>query len=189
MTMRSVQTRHRTRARGFTLPELMAVVAIVGVMGAIAMSTMSNASSSQNAAALARSLQFAMMNARTAALSDGYQHRLNCYPATIKSYCQIEKMCVAGMNPVTTGCASVWTPESKVWASQHASLWSISSTTDTTAQTPAQSTVNKQITFYPDGSATASTLYVSDENGSVKSDHYKVYVYSATGMARLVNQW
>ena len=70
--------RPRRRANGFTLPELMAVVAIVGVMGAVAMATLNGASSGQNAAALARSLQFAMMNARSSALSDGAQHRLSC---------------------------------------------------------------------------------------------------------------
>src|ERR1700756_1022480 len=68
-TMRSVLLRPRKRrARGFTLPELMAVVAIIGVMGAIAMATMSRSGDAQNSGAYARSLEYAMMNARSSAI-------------------------------------------------------------------------------------------------------------------------
>jgi Tfp pilus assembly protein FimT len=169
----------------------MAVVAIVGVMGAIAMATMSRNSSAQNSAELARSLQFAMMNARTQALSDGYQHRLDCFPATIKSYCNVQKLCKPGMNPVTTSCTTPWTTENRVQAHSHASIWSINAATDyaTNSAGGTQSVTNKQVTFYPDGSADASTIYVGDETGTFKPYQFKIYVYSATGMSRLVNNW
>ena len=165
----------------------MAVVAIVAVMGAIAMATMSGVGNGQNPAALARSLQFAMMSARTAALSDGFQHRLECVPQTVNSYCLVEKAGQAGMGTPTS-----WTQEARLHAGSHALIWSVTSQTDVGAQTPSQETgTHEYVTFYPDGSAdpTGKTIYVADSAGTNTANHYKVYVYSATGMARLVNQW
>src|SRR2546423_6422731 len=94
---RRLRRRLRRRSRrGFTLVELMAVVAIVAVMGAVAMSSMSGASNGQQSASLARSLQLAMVGARTAALSTGFQYRLDCHPQTVNSYCLVEKAAQAG---------------------------------------------------------------------------------------------
>jgi Tfp pilus assembly protein FimT len=165
----------------------MIVVAIVAVMGAIAMATMGGVGNGQNPAALARSLQFAMMRARTAALSDGFQHRLDCLPQTVNSYCLLEKAEQPGM-----GAPTSWTQEARINAGSHAVIWSVTSQTDVGAQTPSQLIgVSQYVTFYPDGSAdpTGKTIYVADTNGTNASNHYKVYVYSATGMPRLVNQW
>jgi prepilin-type N-terminal cleavage/methylation domain-containing protein len=179
--------RRRARRSGFTLVELMTVVAIVALMGAIAMATMGGVGNGQNPAALARSLQFAMMGARTAALSDGFQHRLECVAQTVNSYCLVEKAGQAGM-----GAPTSWTQEARINAGSHAIIWNITAQTDVGPQTPTQVTgVSEYVTFYPDGSAdpTGKTIYVADSAGTNTANHYKVYVYSATAMARLVNQW
>lgn len=179
--------RRRARRAGFTLAELMAVVAIVAVMAAVAMATMSGAGNAQNPAALARSLQFAMMSARSAAVSDGYQHRLECVPQPVSSYCLVEKAGQPGMATPTS-----WIQESSIVAGSHAIIWSVTSQTDILEHTPAQLNGGSQfITFYPDGSAdpTGKTIYIADSAGDNPANHYKVYVYSATAMARLVNQW
>jgi type II secretory pathway pseudopilin PulG len=173
----------------------MAVVAIVGVMGAVAMATLNGATSGNNAASLARSLHFAMMNARSAALSDGYQRRINCSLAasSYNSYCTVDKLCAAGMSPNTTGCATVWNSESRINCGSHATVWNLTNTTDAAATNAGASQVTgaKTILFYPDGTSdsTGKTIYVSDTKGSNNANKFKIYVYSATGMSRLVNQW
>jgi prepilin-type N-terminal cleavage/methylation domain-containing protein len=186
------------RAKGFTLPELMAVVVIVGVMGAIAMATLSYSTSSTNAGALARSLQFAMMSARGSTISDGFQRRLNCTLASVGGFCIIEKACQAGVAP--TCAAGTWTTEQRINAGNHATIWNVTLTRDTAVtNSGAQFTGNKQIYFKPDGTAcdvtgtpcnsSGLTVYVSDQKGASVNDHFKIYVYATTGMARLVNQW
>ena len=194
----------RRSHRGFTLPELMAVIAIVGVMAAIAMAAMGRSGDAQNAASLARSLQFAIMTARNATLSDGIQRRLNCTLASTNGTCTVEKACADGMQLPNT---CTWTAENKIRASSHATLWNVTLTTDVTATNAggAQVSGTKIMYLKPDGTvcdttATAAapttactssgfTFYVSDTKGSVTSNQYKIYVYALTGMPRMVNQW
>jgi prepilin-type N-terminal cleavage/methylation domain-containing protein len=183
------------RRKGFTLPELMATIAIVGVLGAVAMATLNGASSGNNSAALARSLQFALMNARSAALSDGTQRRLNCTlsSTSASTFCNVEKLCLPGMNPTTTSCTTVWTTQARIAGSSHATIWNITSSTDYNSSNAggSQVTGNKLIMFYPDGTSdsTGKTIYVADTKATNKSNQFKIFVYPATGMARLVNIW
>jgi prepilin-type N-terminal cleavage/methylation domain-containing protein len=202
--MRSVLSQHQRRARGFTLPELMAVVAIVGVMGAIAMATMSRSGDQQNAAALARSIEFAISTARTSALADGFQRRLACTPKSTLGSCTVDRASNSGM-VLPTGYT--FTTESRIMASSHSTIWNITLTTDNAAsnQGGTQSTTLRNMYIRPDGSvcdtvqtstspttactSSGFTYYVSDRGGTNKSNQYKVYVYSMTGMPRLVNAW
>lgn len=192
------------RARGFTLPELMAVIAIVGVMAAIAMSALGRSGDAQNSASLARSLQFAIMGARNSTLSDNFIRRVNCTLAATNGNCTVDRACQSG-SPLPTTCT--FSQEQKVTANSHATLWSVSSTTDVTANNAGGSQVSGTKTMYlkPDGTvcdnyptvaapttlcnSNGFTFYVSDVNGSNLANRYKIYVYSYTGMPRMVNQW
>jgi len=182
--------RRRCRRRGFTLTELMAVIAIVAVMGAIAMATLSGAGNGQNAAGLARSLELVVMGARAAAISDGFVRRVHCSLQTSGSWCSVDKATTAGAAP------TAWTTESTVRANSHATVWAVTASTDVTAQNPAHASGDRYVYVKTDGSVgdatnttTGATFYVSDSGGTNTANRYKVYVYSATGMPRLVNQW
>jgi hypothetical protein len=184
-------------------------------MGAIAMATMSRSGDAQNAAAYARSIEFAMMSARNATLSDGIQRRLACSLATAQSakFCTVDKATVPGP-PVAPAPGMVlpnnviWTSESRINSGNHATLWNVTLTKDETTSNAggAQVTGMKYIYFRPDGTACDSystltapttacttsnglTFYIADAGGINKSNQFKIYVYPITGMPRMVNLW
>lgn len=164
------------------MPELMTVIVIVGVLGAVAMFGMRNYGNQQSTASLARSLQFALLRARSEASGDNTQRRLVC----VKNQCSYQMAASPGM-----GAQSSWLDAGNlVAAASRATIWNITPTIDQSANNAGgtQMSATKTITFYPDGSATPATAYVT-ETGGRNANRYKVYVYAATGMARLVNNW
>jgi prepilin-type N-terminal cleavage/methylation domain-containing protein len=183
-----LRRRSSTRPRGFTLPELLTVVAITGVLGAVAMFSLSGYGNGQDAAGLARSIQFALMRARAEALAENYPHTLSCTVLGTSQSCTLSTAADMGLSNAPS--------LDVIQAGTHAYLWNITSSCDQTTNNAGatQMSGNKVITFNSDGTITnpsgtrsgGTTFYVSDKNGANK---YKVYVFGGTGLARVVNNW
>lgn len=181
----------------------MAVVAIIGVMGAIAMATLSRSGDAENAGAYARSIEFAMMNARSQAIADGFVRRLKCNLVTTGGWCAVEKATISGTNLTSANWpAATDKPAQIIWSGSHATLWNVTNTLDSNASNQGtQATTTKYMYFKPDATisdtmppaaptyTTGMTFYVSDVKGTNVSNQYKIYVYGLTGMPRLVNNW
>jgi prepilin-type N-terminal cleavage/methylation domain-containing protein len=167
------------RARGFTLVELMMVVALFGVMAALGAYAIAGTTRAQETAALSRSIQFALLQARADAVGDGYQRRLNCSARS----CTEEMATSPGM-----GTPAGWkSAGSTIVAGRQGQVWAVDAATEIAQTNPAGPIAQSAFAvFYPDGTAAPSTVYVCDQ-GCVR--HYKVYVFSATGMAHLVDRW
>ena len=170
----------RARANGFTLIEMMAVVAIFGFAASAAAVSMADTGRGQSSASLARGIQYALLEARPSAISDGHQRRLTC----TASSCTLQIAPSSGMGTVTTWNAA----GDRIYVGKRAYVWAIRSSTDVGTTNPGAGPISStsNVIAYPDGTASASTVYVCDTNSQAK---YKVYVYSATGMARLVGGW
>ncbi len=83
-------------------------------------------------------------------------------------------------------------------------MWNVTATTDQSANNAGGSatttagnivfnangtlsSATSNIVFNPDGTSSGGTIYLTDAKG--KMAFYKVYVYPATGMARMVSRW
>lgn len=187
------------RSRGFTLPELLTVVVIVGLMSALAMYSFSRAGNDSNAAALARGVQFAMLRARTEALSDGFARKLTCGPTAVLANgvgtyngCYLYAATNKGLSPAGWVDAG-----NSLQSSSHALIWNVTAVAkDVTGNAGATATtLNTSITFFPNGATstttspvapTGATVYICDKTGTNK---YKVYAFGNTGLAKLVTTW
>ncbi len=157
----------------------MIVVALLCGISAAGAYGIAGSTRSQEAAALARGIEFAAMEARGEAVSDGTQRRLSC----TATGCALLVASAPGM-----AAPPAWTSEGTVIAAGRASqVWAVDGNTDLApTQPPGPLSGARAITFFPDGSSTAATVFVCDASCAKK---YKVYVFSATGMSRLSDQW
>jgi prepilin-type N-terminal cleavage/methylation domain-containing protein len=167
------------RQRGYTLAEVLAVVAIAGIAAALGAHGIAGSSRAQSTAALSRSLHFAMLRARAEALGDGTQRRLNC----LAGGCRLEIAGARGMGAQGAwsdgGLAVTTGPSARICSVEPATLLGPS-----VPSTPLGS--GSTIVFFPDGTASAATVFVADRNGGNPA---KVYVFAATGMSRMGTGW
>jgi Tfp pilus assembly protein FimT len=159
-------------------------VVIIGVMASVAMVSMKGYGNGQSTISLARSIQFAMMRARSEAMADNYCRKLNL-TSTGATYW------IGTTTGMTTPTA--WTDAgNNVVADSRATVWSVSGSTDAAANNSGAqmaTTATKSLIFRPDGTVNSGTTVYVTETGKGRSNQYKVYVYQATGMARMVNNW
>jgi prepilin-type N-terminal cleavage/methylation domain-containing protein len=167
-----------------TLIELMIVVAIIGVMSFAAMFALAPSSNAKNAAALARSIEFVMQRARTDAVNDNRQRRVLCDAGANRKSCSYQIADTPGMGtPAFSGTLDV------IQWGRHALVWNINNATDWNVNNSGSQMAGQlSVTFYPNGTATAATVYIAD-TAATKGNLYKIYVYPGTGMARLIDTW
>lgn len=177
--------------KGMTLVELMIVVVIVGVMSAAAMFALSGSTHAQNAANLARSIDFAVQRARSEAVSDNKQRAITCDPPSASSpRCTYKIANATGMSTVDFTNATQYATDGIISYGKHAKVHNITKSTDYNANKAGSAMSSATtIVFYPDGTADRATFYVADTNASKTGNQYKVYVYPGTALARLVSNW
>jgi prepilin-type N-terminal cleavage/methylation domain-containing protein len=171
---------------GFTLIELMIVVAIIAILSAV-MFGMSSRPYEANARVMSERLVSEMSLARTRAVATRRVHRLWIYNATDGE--QIVTLDAASVTGMAYSVSTVWERVQVLRIPKSALIQSaVAGAVTTTGETPAlDAGLDYKLYFKPDGSATASTVYVTDHNGT--PHYYRALVYHATGSSYAREVW
>jgi len=175
------------RQAGFTLIELMIVVAIIGILSAV-MFGMASRPYEANAQVMSDRLVSVFSLARARAVATRKVHRVRIYNATDgEQIATIESAPTTGMayRPATTVLDTVRVspiPKSAVIQTVVAGA-----TTTVGASPSLNASLDYKAYFKPDGSATASTAYLTDHNGT--PHYYRVLVYHTTGSSYAREAW
>jgi prepilin-type N-terminal cleavage/methylation domain-containing protein len=174
------RVQNETRQRGFTLIELMIVVALLATVAGMGVWSLSGSIRNQQVSEFARSVEFAMIRARSETIADNFQRRMSCTATA----CQLQIASTTGMGAPPQWNNGDW----KASGGSQSQVWAIDTNTDIGTTNPGGGPLAaaKTVTFFPDGTATPATIFVQDVRGIQK---YKVFVYRATGMARIVDSW
>jgi prepilin-type N-terminal cleavage/methylation domain-containing protein len=176
--------RSRSHQRGFTLVELMVVVAIIAVLSAI-MIGMASRPYGANGEVISNQLVSEMAFARMRAIATRKVHQVTLYTSGSEQIALLEAAPTVGM----TYTGTTWQTVEYKRIPTSAVVWSAEAGAITsTGNNPAQNTgLPYVITFKPDGTATASTIYVTDRFGT--PHYYRVLVYHATGSSYARETW
>ena len=172
--------------RGFTLVELMVVVAIVALLSVFIFSVASRPFGA-NAQTVSDQLVGDFSFARMRAISTRKLHKVTIYTdaSTNEQIVLVEAAPSTGMSYAGTGWQTVQfkrIPKSTI-------IWSaVAGATITTGASPTQNdNLPYEVFFKPDGSATASTVYLKDFSST--PHYYRVLVYHATGSSYARETW
>lgn len=173
--------------RGFTLVELMVVVAIIAIFSAVLFG-MASRPYSANAKTTSDEVNSIFTFARMRAVSTRRIHCVWFYVATTgEQVIQTHVSPATGM-ALSTVPVDQWPVVESRRVPRGAIIQDVVATAVTAAAAP---TYNDGLSYYtyfkPDGSATASTVYITDRGGT---PHYaKVLLYHATGSSYARQTW
>lgn len=175
--------------RGFTLVELMVVVAVIAVLAGL-MFGVAPRPYDANAQVIAEQVTSTFIYTRTRAVSTRKVHRVQIYAdASGEQIVLVEAATETGMAIPTSAPASYWqTVEVKRVPKSAIVQAATPAAITTTGATPGEGDgLPYTMYFKPDGSATASTIYITDRSGSPR--FYRVLVYPATGSTYAREAW
>jgi len=168
----------RSREHGFTLVEVMTVVAVVAVLAMLATDVFGEDDETVDGAT--STITTELVNARLRAMADQHWQRLVVAGTTLS----LQEGNSTGMVAPTT-----WTQTYATTVPSVVQVVAIGPTSayDSTGAAPAAGTgLASGITFAPDGSSVARTVYVSDLQGQ---GNERVVVFPTTGVVLTRQGW
>ena len=162
--------------------ELAIVVAIIGIVSAIVIG-MNSTTFGVTPSAFSEQLGGSLNLARTRALNTRRIHRAAVHLEMTPPEIDIWQANTVGMAQANINSASF---VERIRLPSTVTLWAAVAGAQASGQTPVQTTGELDIDFYPDGSATAATLYLTDPKQILQ---HRVLVYHATGSAYARLAW
>jgi prepilin-type N-terminal cleavage/methylation domain-containing protein len=187
------------RARGFTLVELMVVVALIALTSAMAAYSM-RTKDGEKGPAFARSLLTMAHEARSYALSTGRPARIRLQPATTTPFAppqailEVTQVTDASILGTMVVSSSVPVPLDFTFAALVNSASAASPGTGATLATASaicffgngQADVPSSGTTCTTPAPTGASVFVRNFDDKL---HYKLMIFGASGLPRLVDQW